>query len=436
MTNLPKVAIVGYPNVGKSTLVNRLSGRREAVVHRQAGVTRDRKEVTVEWCGRSFVIVDTGGIDTGDRRRLAQQVQSQAEAALAEAALVLLVVDGAAGAGPGDDDLAQIIRRGKKPALLVVNKVDDFNRLDVIHEFHSLGLGDPVPVSALHGTGSGDLLDMISGRLEEQGAVATAAAAAEISVAIAGRPNAGKSSLLNRLLGQQRMIVSDRPGTTRDSIDTVLENKGDVFRFIDTAGLRRPGKISGDVEYYSRVRALAALKKAQVALVVADSTAGLAGYDLTIIKEAARSNCATALLVNKSDLARLDEQELRQRLARQTVLKPPFVATSAITGEGVSGVLPLVRRLYALYTSRLPTSELNKFMQKIKAAHAPPLVRGRQLKLYYISQPQTAPPRLVVQVNNKGLVTRPYAAYFENMVRERFGYHGCPLVIQFRGKRG
>ena len=436
MATIPKVSVVGYPNAGKSTLVNRLSGRRDAVVHRQAGVTRDRKEVPVEWTGRSFIMVDTGGVDIADRRQMARQVRSQVEAALDEAALVILIVDGAIGIGPGDEDLAQIVRRSKKPALLVVNKVDDFARVDIIHEFHALGMGDPVPVSALHGTGSGDLLDTIIGRLEEQGARLDHEAVEDIGVAIVGRPNAGKSSLLNRLLGEQRVIVSTEPGTTRDSIDTVLEAGGDRFRFVDTAGLRRPGRLRGeDVEYYSRVRALASLDRAQVALVVVDLTVGLTDYDLTIIDEATRRKCATAILLNKRDAAEPDSKDLQWRLVRKTALKPPFLATSAATGRGIGDILPLVRHLYDLYTAFLPTRELNRFLEEIKAAHSPPLVRGRQLKMYYISQPHASPPHIVVQVNNKGLLTRPYATYFENSLRERFDYHGCPLVIQFRGKR-
>ncbi|MHB1412841.1 MAG: ribosome biogenesis GTPase Der [Thermoleophilia bacterium] len=436
MAALPKVSVVGYPNAGKSTLVNRLSGRRDAVVHRQPGVTRDRKEVPVEWTGRTFSLVDTGGVDTADHRQMARQVRAQVETALGESALVLLVVDGAIGIGPGDEDLAQIVRRSKKPALLVVNKIDDFARVDLIHEFHALGMGDPVPVSALHGTGSGDLLDTIVGRLEEQGTRLDAAAVEEIGVAIVGRPNAGKSSLLNRLLGEERVIVSAEPGTTRDSIDTVLEAGGDNFRFVDTAGLRRPGRLRGeDIEYYSRVRALASLDRAQVALVVIDLTVGLTDYDLTIIDEATKRKCATAILLNKRDAAEPDRKDLEWRLVRKTALKPPFLATSAATGRGVGDILPLIRHLYGLYSAYLPTRELNRFLEEVKGAHSPPLVRGKQLKMYYVSQPHTAPPHIVVQVNNKGLLTRPYATFFENSLRERFGYHGCPLVIQFRGKR-
>ncbi len=437
MIALPKVAVVGYPNVGKSTLVNRLSGRREAVVHRRAGVTRDRKEVQVEWTGSSFTLVDTGGVDTADRREMARQVRAQAQAALAESALVLLVVDGATGIGPGDEDLAQIVRLSKRPSLLVVNKIDDFSPVDLIHEFYALGMGEPVPLSAIHGTGSGDLLDLIVSRLEEQGLSLEPGGAPEISIAIAGRPNAGKSSLLNRILGEERVIVSAEPGTTRDSIDTVVEMEGDGFRFIDTAGLRKPGRLRGEeVEYFSRVRALAALEKAEVALVLIDSTTGLTDYDLTIIAEAARRRCATAILLNKSDLAGLDRKDLEWRLGRKTTLKPPFMVTSAVTGRGIGDILPLVRHLHGLYTAHLPTRELNRFLAEIKAAHSPPLVRGKQLKMYYISQPRTAPPQIIVQVNTKGLITRPYATYFENSMRERFGYQGCPLVIQFRGKKG
>lgn len=434
MNALPKVAIVGYPNVGKSTLLNRLAGRREAVVHEAAGVTRDRKEVEVDWTGHNFTLIDTGGVDTADRREMARQVRAQAEAAIAEAALILLVVDGATGIGPGDEDLAQMVRRSKKPALLVVNKVDDFARVDLIHEFHALGMGDPVPVSALHGTGSGDLLDLAVSLMGET-AVAPAEAREEISVAIVGRPNAGKSSMMNRLLGDERVIVSAEPGTTRDSIDTVMELDGTAFRFIDTAGLRRPGKLKEDIEYYSRVRALAAMERAQVALVLIDCTLGLTEYDLAIIDEAAKRSCATALLLNKWDLESLDLEDLKWRLYRKARLKPPFLAASVKTGRGVGDILPLVRHLHGLYTSRTSTRELNRFLQEIKAAHEPPLVKGRRLKMYYISQPQTAPPRIVVQVNNKGLVTKPYATYIENELRERYEYYGCPLVIDFRGKK-
>ncbi|RJQ44267.1 MAG: ribosome biogenesis GTPase Der [Gaiellales bacterium] len=435
MDRLPKVAIVGFPNVGKSTLINRLSGKREAVVHSEAGVTRDRKEIEAEWTGRRFTLIDTGGVDTADRREMARQVKRQVEQAIGEAALILLVVDGKTGIGPGDEDLAQIVRRSGRPALLVVNKIDDFSRVDLVHEFHALGMGDPVPVSALHGAGSGDLLDMVVERLDELGEQAGAEAAGEIRVAIVGRPNAGKSSLVNRMLGKERVIVSPEAGTTRDSIDSVVESEGTRFRFIDTAGLRKPGKLREDVEYYSRVRALAAMDKADVALVLIDTTLGLTDYDLTIIEEAMKRRCATALLLNKWDLERLDLEDLRWRVGRKTTIKPPFMAISALTGRGMRDILPLVRHLYGLYTSHIPTRQLNLFLQEVKSDHAPPMVRGRQLKMYYISQPATAPPRIVIQVNNKGLITRGYATYIENEMRERFGYHGCPLVIQFKGKR-
>lgn len=433
---LPKVAVVGYPNVGKSTLLNRLTGRRDAVVHSEAGVTRDRKELQVDWIGRSFTLIDTGGVDTADRRQMARQIRAQVEAALKEAALVLLVVDGLTGIGPGDEDLAQIVRRSKRPAILVANKIDDFNRVDLIHEFHALGMGEPLPLSALHGTGSGDLLDMIVDRLEEMGEITEAESREEIRVAFIGKPNAGKSSMLNRMLGEERVIVSAEPGTTRDSIDTVVEAGDSLIRFVDTAGLRRPGKLSDDVEYYSRVRAFAALEKAQIALILVDCTVGLTDYDLTIIDEAMKRNCAAALLLNKWDLQKLDLEDLKWKLGRKTTLKPPFLATSALTGRGVKDILPLIRHLHELYTTHISTRELNKFLTEIKTEHSPPIVRGRQLKMYYISQPAAAPPRIVVQVNNKGLVTRPYATYLENMMRERFGYFGCPLVIEFRGKKG
>ncbi len=436
MNTAVKVVIVGYPNVGKSTLLNRLAGKREAVVHEEAGVTRDRKEVQVEWCGRFFTLVDTGGVDASDRRAMAKQVRAQVEAAIAEAALILLVVDGTTGFGPGDEDLARIVRRSGRPVILVVNKVDDFGAADIVtSEFHALGLGDPVPVSALHGSGSGDLLDRIVDRLEDRFVLADAVRREEMRVALVGRPNAGKSSLFNRILGEERVIVSAQPGTTRDSIDTLVEVDGEAVRFVDTAGLRRPGKVEEDVEYYSRTRALDAMNKANVALVVVDTTVGLTEYDLTIVAEAMKRRCACGLLLNKWDLASLDLEDLRWRLGRKTTLKPPFLATSAVTGRGVGDILPLVRHLYGLYVSHISTRELNRFLQEVAARHPPPSVRGKRLKMYYISQPGTAPPRLVVRVNDKRLITRPYAAYLENELRERFGYHGCPLVIQFKGKK-
>ena len=436
MNTAPKVAIVGYPNVGKSTLLNRLSGKRDAVVHSQAGVTRDRKEVPVEWTGRSFTLIDTGGVDTSDRRQMARQVRSQVETAISEAALIILVVDGMTGIGPGDEDLAQIVRRSGRPALLAVNKIDDFsNAGSSIADFYALGMGDPIPVSAIHGAGSGDLLDLVVDRLEDQFVLAEAVTREEIRVAFIGRPNAGKSSMLNRLLGEERVIVSAEPGTTRDSIDTVVELEGETLRFIDTAGLRRPGKLREDVEYYSRVRALESMNKANVALIVIDTTIGLTDYDLTIIDEAMKRKCACALLINKWDVAQLDLDDLRWRLARKTTLKPPFLVVSAESGRGIKDILALIQHLYGLYISHIPTRELNKFLQEVKTEHSPISIRGRQLKMYYISQPGTAPPRIVIQVNDKGLLTKAYATYIENELRERFGYHGCPLVIQFKGKK-
>ncbi|MBE3076694.1 MAG: 50S ribosome-binding GTPase, partial [Actinobacteria bacterium] len=235
--------------------------------------------------------------------------------------------------------------------------------------------------------------------------------------------------------GEERVLVDSQADTTRDTIDTVVELGDTTYRFIDTAGLRRPGKLSENIEYYSRVRALAALEKAQVALILIDTTVGLTDYDLTIIDEAMKRRCAAAILLNKWDEQTMNLQDLKYKLARKTTLKPPYLATSALTGRGVKDILPLVRHLHDLYTSRISTRELNKVLQDIKSAHSPPIIRGRQLKMYYISQPAESPPKIVVQVNNKGLVQKPYAMYLENELRERFGYHGCPLVIEFRGKK-
>ncbi len=308
---LGKVAIVGYPNVGKSTLINRLTATRAAVVHETPGVTRDRKELVCEWNGKRFAIVDTGGMDVVDASPIARSVVGQATAAIEEADLVLLVVDARAGVTPGDEELAAILRRSKRPVLVLANKVDEPSNEAMTHEFHRLGLGEPVPVSAMHGHGTGDLLDEIVARLPGGGRAEIGDEA--IRVAILGRPNVGKSSLLNGLLGQERVIVSDLPGTTRDAIDTVLQRGEQTFVLVDTAGLRRKRHLRQGIEYYSELRALEAAERADVALVLVDASEGLVDQDLAIADVARKADCSTLVVLSKWDASTVVLEDVRAR---------------------------------------------------------------------------------------------------------------------------
>jgi GTPase len=429
----PRVAIIGYPNVGKSTLFNRITGSREAVVAPESGVTRDRKEGEAEWRGRDFVVVDTGGIDLQSEEPLGDEVRRQAQLALHEAAVAIFLVDGKMGVAPQDHEIAALLRRSPIPIVLAVNKYDAKMAQDNLHEYWQLGIGQPVGVSAEHGLGVGDLLDEVVGNLPEE--QQTEAAAEPIRIAIVGRPNVGKSSLLNTILGDQRTIVSPRPGTTRDAIDTDLEFEGAPIRLIDTAGLRRPGKrTSTDVEYYSSLRALQALTRSHVALVVLDANEGLVDLDLQIAYEAQRAKCATAILFNKWDINQIDLDMTVARLKAKVQMRPRWLTVSAVTRRGVDHILPLARELYEQYSARIPTAELNQWLEGLRAQR-PPAGRGKKtLKTFYVVQFEASPPRFKVMVNSRALVTRSFANYFENRLREDHGLWGIPLVIDFEGK--
>jgi GTPase len=432
-----KVAVVGYPNVGKSSLVNRLAGSREAVVHERAGVTRDRKEVPAEWSGREFTLVDTGGVDLADRDALSVAVQDQARAALADAAVVVLVVDVRAGLRPGDEELAALLRRSDRPVILAANKCDAPADLALAAEFHRLGLGDPVPVSAAHGLGTGDLLDRVVAALPSD-APALAGDTDPIRLAVIGRPNVGKSSLVNRFLGAERVIVSDRAGTTRDAIDTHLEVDGRPLVVVDTAGLRRAAKVAEDVEYYTALRSRRAAERADVALVVCDASAGVTSQDLRVAELAMQSGCATALVLNKWDLAgELDLEHERARVASRLRLRPRVLTASATTGRNLGRVLAEAIALGDRMRERIPTPELNRFLADLVAARQPPARQGNRLKLLYMAQIGVRPPRFAVQVNHRRRLTRDYAYFLENRLRARYRLEGVPLVIDFaeRGRR-
>jgi GTPase len=423
------VAVVGFPNVGKSTLVNRLSATREAVVFETPGVTRDRKDVVCEWGGRRFILVDTGGVDVADPSPLTREIAAQARRAVAEADLVLFLVDARAGITPGDEEVAEILRRAHRPVIVVANKIDDPRRDAEALEFHALGLGEPVALSALHGHGTGDLLDRIVAELPGEGPPEVGEEA--IRVAILGRPNVGKSSLVNALVGEQRVIVSELPGTTRDAIDTLLRRDETSFVLVDTAGLRRKRRQRQGIEYYSELRALRAAERADVALVLVDSSEGLVDGDLAVANVARTAGCSTLVVLSKWDVATVGVEDVRERLQARLRQRPPIVPVSAKTGRGVGRVLDGVEELFAKHTSRIRTSDLNRFLQGLRGQRPGPARNGRRLNLLYGTQVSVRPPRFRVFVNDPGLMTRDYGYWVENRLREQFGLAGVPVVIDF-----
>jgi GTPase len=423
------VAIIGFPNVGKSTLVNRLTATRAAVVHELPGVTRDRKELVCEWRGKRFLLVDTGGVDIADPSPVTRQIAEQARAAIDQADLVLFVVDAQAGITPGDEEIAEILRRSHRPVLVVANKVDTPGRDDDALEFHALGLGDPVAVSAVHGHGTGDLLDEVLDRLPGRGPAQVGAEA--IRVAILGRPNVGKSSLLNALLGQERVIVSETPGTTRDAIDTIFERDGTVFVLVDTAGIRRKRRHRQAVEYYSELRTIEAAERADVALVLVDASEGLVEQDVAVADVARKAQCSTLVVLAKWDVTAIRLEEVRPVLLRRLRQRPPVIAVSAHTGRGIGRLLDGVEELFRKHTSRVPTPVLNRAVAELRAARQSPARGRKRLNLLYATQVRTRPPRFRVWVNDPGTVTRDYAYWFENELRERFGLEGAPVSIDF-----
>jgi GTP-binding protein len=432
------VAVVGYPNAGKSTLVNRLTSSRKAVVDETPGVTRDRNEVPCDWAGREFVLVDTGGVDAADPSHMQSQVADQARRAVEEADLVLLVVDARAGLVAGDEELADILRRSRRPVLVLANKVDDAAHEAGALELHRLGLGDPISVSALHGRGTGDLLDAVVERLPELDGGGRdgepAEPADEIRVAILGRPNVGKSSLVNAILGRPRVIVAPTPGTTRDAIDTTFERGERRFRLIDTAGLRRKRRHRQGIEYWSEVRALEAAGRADIALVLVDSSEGPAEGDLSVADEARKAGCATLVVLSKWDITTVDVDDVAERLNGKLRQRPAIVTTSALTGRHVDRMLDTVEELFDRYTSRVGTGELNRAMAEIGAARETPRRGRRRLNVLYATQYRTRPPRFRIVVSDKALVTRDYAYFVENQLRRRLGLEGCPVIIDFKSR--
>ena len=429
---LGTVAIVGYPNVGKSTLINRLTSSRAAVVHETAGTTRDRKELVCEWAGKQFLLIDTGGVDVASKDSVSRSIVEQARQAVADADLVLFIVDARAGVMTGDEELAEILRAAHKPVLVLANKIDDPSQDALALELHRLGLGDPLPLSGMHGHGTGDLLDEVVARLEDIGEARPAIGDEAIRVAILGRPNVGKSSLFNALIGAERTIVSEVPGTTRDAIDTVLERDGRVFQLVDTAGLRRKRRQRQGIEYYSELRALEAAERADVALVLIDSSEGIVEGDLAAADTARKAQCSTLIVLSKWDLSQVTIEDVRPQLQRRLRQRPPFITTSARTGRGITRVLDRVVELFDKHAYRIPTPELNRFLGELKERRQPPTRGRKRLNLLYGTQVSTRPPRFRFTVNDTSLVTRDYGYWVENELRERFEMEGVPVTIDFR----
>ena len=450
-SRLPVVAVVGRPNVGKSTLVNRIVGRREAIVEERPGVTRDRKVLDAEWVGRAFSVVDTGGWIRTDEP-LARQVSLQAERAIDEADLVVMVVDGEVGPTEQDALVAALLRRSPKPVLLAVNKVDDANRESDAWDFTRLGLGDPVPVSALHGRGSGDLLDLIVEQLpaepedaleageqpESQGDGAfgddgLGTPEKPFSVAIVGRPNVGKSTLFNRLVGEERAVVHDAPGTTRDTIDTVVETEDGWLRFVDTAGMRRKSRIDEGTEYYSLVRALQAIDRSDAALLVIDATEGVTHQDQRLAERIDASGCATVVVLNKWDILNPDHRddllaEVADRLAFLSYA--PVLKTSALTGRNVTRLLPALFQARHEYHRRVPTRALNEVLQAAQQAHPPPAERGHRPRILYATQGATDPPTFTLFTTRE--LPPGYLRYLERKIREAFSIGPTPIKLRVR----
>ncbi len=444
--HVPVVAVVGRPNVGKSTLVNRVIGRRAAIVEERPGVTRDRKEFLAEWNGRAFRMVDTGGWLapgesglTGEETSLSSKVSEQASAAMREADLVLLLVDVTTGVTEEDARVATVLQRGGVPTLLVVNKVDDERREVDIWEFSRLGLGEPLPVSAVHGRLSGELLDAIVDALPETDdttevpADAPADDHALFSVAVVGRPNVGKSTLFNRLVGEERSVVHDMPGTTRDAIDTVVETDDGPIRFVDTAGLRRKSRIDEPTEYFSLVRALEAIDRADAALVLLDASEGVTHQDQRLAERVDAAGTAIVLVLNKWDLVEIEQrEELRRQVADKLgfLSYAPVLPISALTGRRVHQLLPSLREAEAAYHQRIPTAALNRLMRDAQAAHPPPVVKRHRPRILYATQGATDPPTFTLFTTRS--LPPQYLRYLERKMRESFDLGPTPIKLRVR----
>ena len=431
----PVVAIVGRPNVGKSALFNRLIGRRKALVEELAGTTRDRLYGDVTWRGERFRLVDTGGLDAEAEEGYPELIRRQVEQAVEEASALLFVVDAKDGVIPADEEVAAILRRSKRPIFLLANKVDNEARREGVAEFFELGLGEPLPVSAQHGTGVAELLDRLVEVLPPSPDEEIAEAP---RLAIVGRPNVGKSMLLNAILQEDRVIVSAEPGTTRDAVDTPFEFEGRDLVLIDTAGLRRPGKIGRGLEHHAGLRARHTVERADVALVLLDATEGLTAQDLHIIGLALKAKTGVVVVANKWDLMEGASPAEFEQQVRRRLHFAPWASFSIVSAKEAAGIVPMLRqalRLYDVRRRRIETAPLNALIQRVVAERPPPTVRNQQPKFFYVTQAEISPPTFVFFVSDAALVHFSYRRYLENVLRKHFGFEGVALRLVFRSRR-
>lgn len=435
----PLVAIVGRPNVGKSMLFNKLTGRRTSIVEDTPGVTRDRIYGDCEWCGRTFSLVDTGGIEPSNDSDMLRFMRRQAEIGIELADAIIMVVDVRSGVTAADEDVATMLRKSGKPVALAVNKCDSIGPVNPdVYEFYSLGIGDLFETSAVHGHGTGDLLDWVLQNIpEDDGQEETDGI---INVAIVGKPNVGKSSLLNRILGEERVIVSNVAGTTRDAIDSYFENSTGKYCFIDTAGMRRKSKVDDVIEKYSNMRSVSAIDRADVCLILIDANEGVTEQDTKIAGLVHEAGKAAIIVVNKWDAVEnketntMRDMEAQVRQGLSYMLYAPVIFLSALTGARVSGLFQMIQEVYKQNTSRITTGSLNAVLADATARVQPPTDKGRRLKIYYMTQAGTKPPHFVIFCNDARLFHFSYQRYLENQIREVFGLQGTPIRITIRQK--
>lgn len=433
---LPVVAIVGRPNVGKSTLFNRILGQRKAIVEDFAGVTRDRNYAEVTRYEKPFLLIDTGGFEPASSDRLLTQMREQSQLAVEEADLIILLMDVRAGLTPSDTEVAQMLRKVKKPVLLVVNKVDGDKQEDELAEFYSLGIEPIYSLSSAHGRGVGELLDDL---LELLPATEMPETESEVRLAVIGRPNVGKSSLVNRILGSERMVANPTAGTTRDSVDTPFEFEDQRYVLIDTAGIRRKGKVSQTLEKFSAVQALKAMDRAHVVLMLIDAVEGVTDQDLAVAGYAYERSRALILVVNKWDLPEKDTSSMKNYLEdihRRFKFLPfvPVLFVSALSGQRVARIMPTVAKVFAEFNRKITTSELNSILAEAVTRHPPPMVSGRRIKLYYATQTMVRPPTFTIFTNCPEDIHFSYERYLHNALREAFGFEGVPLRLRYRGR--